>query len=97
MPKNNPFVDYVMDQLSFLPNLRAKSMFGGFGLYTEDIYFALICDNMLFYKTKPLLVELVGDDKIRAYPGSKNSLHIPEELLEDQDKIKEITLEYFKN
>jgi hypothetical protein len=97
MLKNNHSVDYVLDQLNFLPDLRAKSMFGGFGLYTENIYFALICDNMLFYKTKPLLVDLIGDDKIRAYPGSKNSLHIPEEFLEHRDKIKEITLKYFQN
>jgi TfoX/Sxy family transcriptional regulator of competence genes len=83
-------LDYILDQLSFLPQLEAKKMFGEYGLYCSGKYFALVCDNKLFLKTSKDLVQKIGDDGLRAYAGSKNSLHVPEELLEDKDYLKTI-------
>jgi TfoX/Sxy family transcriptional regulator of competence genes len=81
-------LDFILDQLSFLPNLTTKKMFGEYGLYRDGKYFAVVCDGKLFLKTSPELVSKIGDDDLRAYEGSKNTLHIPEEILEDKDTLK---------
>lgn len=45
------FKDFVLDQLSALPELRAKAMFGGHGLYQADRFFGILMDGRLYFKT----------------------------------------------
>ncbi len=33
-----------------LGNLRAKAMFGGFGLYADELFFAIVADDVLYVK-----------------------------------------------
>lgn len=50
MPRDNEFVNYVLDQLAFLRGLHARAMFGGHGLYQDEIIFAIIVNDMLYLK-----------------------------------------------
>jgi len=45
------FVDFVSDQLNALPGFRAKRMFGGHGLYSDDRFFGIVMDGRLYFKT----------------------------------------------
>ena len=46
---------FVVDQLGRVaPPIRAKSMFGGVGLYSRDLFFALIADDELYLKVGDL-------------------------------------------
>ncbi len=94
MPTKQSQVDYIMDQLSFLPNPRLKKVFGEYAIYSNDQYVALICDEKLFLKSAPGLVKIIGDDGTKAYRGSKNTVHVPENLLEDKEKLKPIIIKY---
>ena len=97
MPTTDSSLNYILDQLSFLPELKAKKMFGEYGLYSNGKYFGLICEEKLFLKNTPELVKLIGDDGLPAYPGSKNSLHVPEEILEEKEKLEKIVQAYFES
>ena len=44
------FADYVVDLLRPLGPVRAKRMFGGFGLFLNGLMFALIIDDTLYFK-----------------------------------------------
>ena len=45
------FRDYVLDQLGRVaPGIRARSMFGGVGIYSAELFFALIDDDTLYLK-----------------------------------------------
>jgi DNA transformation protein and related proteins len=48
---DDSFKEFVLDQLSALPDVRAKAMFGAYGLYAEDHFFAILDDGRLFFKT----------------------------------------------
>jgi len=41
---------FVLDQLSALPDLRAKAMFGGHGLYQADRFFGILMEGRLYFK-----------------------------------------------
>jgi DNA transformation protein len=41
---------YILEQLSALPGVHSKRMFGGVGLYCEELFFALIDDDTLYLK-----------------------------------------------
>jgi len=49
--KDDWFKDFVLDQLSGLPELRAKAMFGGHGLYANEKFFGILMDGRLYFKT----------------------------------------------
>lgn len=44
------FKSFVLDQLSALPELRAKAMFGAHGLYQADRFFAIVDEGRLYFK-----------------------------------------------
>ena len=48
---DNSFKDFVLDQLRGLPDVRAKAMFGGHGLYQVDRFFGILMDGRLYFKT----------------------------------------------
>ncbi len=45
------FRTYVLEQLKRVrPDVRDRSMFGGVGIYAGDLFFALIADDILYFK-----------------------------------------------
>ena len=45
------FRTYVLDQLGRVaPDIRARGMFGGVGIYSGELFFALIDDDTLYLK-----------------------------------------------
>ncbi|MBY0445648.1 MAG: TfoX/Sxy family protein, partial [Burkholderiales bacterium] len=40
MAKRNEYIEHLLDQLAPLGLLRAKAMFGGYGFYCDEIFFA---------------------------------------------------------
>lgn len=54
MPVSDAYLDFVRDLLAErLPDgaaLRTRRMFGGVGVYADDLFFALVADDMLYLK-----------------------------------------------
>lgn len=44
------FAEYVVELLEPLGAVRARPMFGGYGLYLDGLMFALIADDILYVK-----------------------------------------------
>jgi DNA transformation protein len=44
-------MEFVLDQLSALPDVRARAMFGAHGLYSGDHFFGILDEGRLFFKT----------------------------------------------
>ena len=45
------YLAYILEQLEALGRLRSRRMFGGVGLYSGELFFGLIDDDTLFFKT----------------------------------------------
>ena len=50
MPDDS-FKEFVLDQLSALPDVRTKAMFGAHGLYQGEHFFGILDEGRLFFKT----------------------------------------------
>ena len=48
---DDSFKAFALDQLAALPELRAKAMFGGHGLYAGEHFFGILFEGRLFFKT----------------------------------------------
>jgi DNA transformation protein and related proteins len=85
-------IDFVLDQLSSLPGVRAHKMFGEYALYCDEKVVALVCDNRLFVKITPPGKALLGQRYVEgvAYPGAKPSMVIGAEEIDDADRLCEL-------
>ena len=50
MAKPSEFVAHVIETMRRFGEVQARSMFGGWGLYREGLFFALILDDALYLK-----------------------------------------------
>ena len=50
MARPSEFVQFVLELMAPAGNVRARAMFGGHGIYREDIMFAIIVDDRLYFK-----------------------------------------------
>jgi DNA transformation protein len=97
MPKCTDFTDWAEEQLAPLGLIRIKSMFGAFGFYADDLFFAIVDDDVLYFKADDInrarFVE--AGCEIFRYPmkdGSFNELsyyQAPETALDDQTEMLE--------
>ncbi len=82
---------FVEDQLGRVVRLRSRAMFGGVGLYADDAFFALIDDDVLYFKvddaTRPRY-EARGMERFQP-PGmpAMGYFRLPEGALEDVDEL----------
>ncbi len=98
MPKREPsFVTFLRDQLSELPSLRARGMFGGYGLYSGEIFFAIVADETVYFKTddqsRPAYVEQGSGPFVYETKGGaktlKNYYAVPLSVVEDSEMLTE--------
>jgi DNA transformation protein len=50
MARHSEFVEFVLELLAPIGAVRARAMFGGFGIYRGDTFFAIIVDDKLYFK-----------------------------------------------
>jgi DNA transformation protein len=86
------FRDYALEQLAALDDLRCKRMFGGYGLYSGEVFFGILFDGRLYFKTHPdtLPEYLVCHAPVFA-PSEKQILRnyreVPVDILEDAAQL----------
>jgi DNA transformation protein len=54
MSTSQDFLDFLLEQLAPLGPVAARRMFGGAGLFLDGLMFALIIDEVLYWKTDAL-------------------------------------------
>jgi DNA transformation protein len=50
MSQSSEFVEFVVEQMSPIGKLRVRAMFGGYGIYLDDCFIAIIVDDRLYFK-----------------------------------------------
>ena len=51
MKQQDEFITYVLELMQPLGQVSAQAMFGGYGIYIDDTMFALVADDVLYFKT----------------------------------------------
>ena len=88
------FKEFVLDQLGPLPELRAKAMFGGYGLYQADRFFAILMDGRLYFKTDEQTRAAYVERGMGPFTYEKarrtmtmNYFEVPPEVLENREQL----------
>jgi DNA transformation protein len=90
------FVAFVLEQLDPLGLVTPKPMFGGIGLYADDLFFALIAGDVLYLKGDDAIRggrEAAGARPFQPHPnrprgkGKMQYYSVPAAILEDADAL----------
>jgi DNA transformation protein and related proteins len=92
--KDDSFKDFVLDQLPALNDVEARRMFGGFGLYQEEIFFGIIHKGRLYFKIDASTIGEYRKRKMRPFRANtkqtlKSYCQVPIEIVEDRDQLCE--------
>lgn len=94
MPHKSEYLEYVLEQLGGLHGVVSRRMFGGAGFYQDEVFFALLFEDTLYFK--------VGDANrpdyeargMRQFQPYKDKPHlsfkyyeVPAEVLEDREQL----------
>src|SRR5438094_4963702 len=95
MPVSSSFRTFIVDQLSRVgPRVRARSMFGGIGIYAGDLFFALIAGDVLYFKvddTNRAEFEARGLGPFLPFGDEREGMQyyaVAEETLEDVEELR---------
>lgn len=88
------FRDFVLDQLTGMPGLRARAMFGGVGLYADDLFFGIVAADVLYFKvdgTNRREYEATGSSPFTPYADRAMTMpyyNVPIAVLEDAPTLR---------
>lgn len=96
MPVSTTFRRWVSEQLQ--PSVRAlrdRSMFGGVGIYTGDLFFALLAEDRMYMKvddSNRADFTAAGMEPFRPFPDHyfvMSYYEVPLEVIENRDRLGE--------
>jgi len=90
--KDDSFKDFVLDQLHELEHIEARRMFGGFGLYYDEIFFGIIHKGRLYFKVDESSAVEYRKRRMKPFrPNAKQTLksyyQVPVEIIEDAEQL----------
>src|SRR5688572_24370372 len=92
--KDESFREFVMDQLRSLPDVSAKAMFGGHGLYQAGRFFGILMEGRLYFKTDADTKKAYVERGMGPFIYEKarrtttiNYFEVPAEVLEDTEQL----------
>jgi DNA transformation protein len=87
------FRAFVLEQLSGVASVRARAMFGGVGLYADDIFFGILASDTLYLKVDDSnrgQYEAAGMPAFQPYPSKPTTMsyyQVPAHVLEHGDEL----------
>ena len=99
MPVTDEYLIFLKDQLADMGPVTSRRMFGGAGLYCDGVMFAIVADDMLYYKvddTNRADYEAAGTEPF-TFTYDKGQMvmgyyEIPADVLENKDKMSQWAL-----
>ena len=95
MAVSDEYLTYVLDQLACVGCVESRRMFGGAGIYFDGLFFALIADDVLYFKvgdSNRSDYEAAGMEAFRPFADKPNVMsyyEVPIEVLENKDRLHE--------
>lgn len=92
--RDRSLVDFIFGQLERIPELRFRRMFGAYGIYAGELFFAIVDEGKLYFRTDeqtraPYLE--AGMEPLKDSQGEvilKNYYQVPVDIIEDGEALE---------
>ena len=89
------FIAYLQDVFSKFGNIVSKRMFGGYGVYHDEVMFGLVVDDTLYLKADEENIHFFAERDLPPFEYSRSGKMVklsyyqaPDELFDDADEAK---------
>jgi DNA transformation protein len=83
------YVYYVVDKLSGLGDVHSRNLFGGYGIFHEGLCFAIVADDILYFKVDDSNRDMYEKAGSTRFPHPISYWQVPDEVFEDTAKLWE--------
>ncbi len=87
MPYTKAFREEVEEKLSAAKMIRSRPMFGGVGIYAEELMFAIIDDDKLFFKVNDTNRQDYIDKGMDRWAIANTYYEVPADILDDPAEL----------
>ncbi|MDO4948171.1 TfoX N-terminal domain-containing protein [Fibrobacter sp. UWH9] len=88
MSCSNEFIDFILDVLSDVGDVRAKKMFGDWMIYVDEKPVVLACDDMAYVKKLPEITDLMEEAECGVpYEGAREHYILE---MEQQSHVRDV-------
>ena len=94
MKAHDEFINYLLELMQPLGPVSAKAMFGGHGIYLDDLMFALVANDVLYFKTGEDSLAKFEERGLAPFSYQRNGktfnmsyCEAPAEVLDDTDAM----------
>lgn len=91
---SDEFADYLRDLLRPLGPIRLRRMFGGYGIYADELFFAVVVEEQLYFKvdaeTRPVFEAEGLEEWVylrEGKPMHMNYFRPPEAVFDEEDEL----------
>ena len=97
MALSSTFANYVLEQLAESGSIESRKMFGGLGIYVDDMFCAIVSSTNRFYlRVGPNNLKDFTEEGMAQFTGTGDAgmpyYEVPEHVLEDSSILSEWTL-----
>jgi DNA transformation protein len=93
--RRDDFVEHVCELLAPLGDVRPKSMFGGYGIYVDEVFCAIVASDTLYFKVDDgnrADYEALGAGPFKPFEGKQMVMsyyEVPAQVMDDRGAIVE--------
>lgn len=94
MAVSQSYREFILEQLSRVVPVTSRSMFGCIGVYSSELFFAIVADDTLYFKVDDSNrsdYQSSGMRPFRPYGNQSRIMpyyEVPGEVLEDPEKLR---------
>ena len=89
MKASPEYLNFVMEKLSPVGDIKSRAMFGGYGIFHEGLMFALISEDTLYFKVNESNRDMYQKARSKPFPHGISYWEVPADVLEDTEMLKE--------
>ena len=83
------YLGFVMDKLAPIGDVKSRAMFSGYGIFHRGLMFALITDDILYFKVNDTNRQMYQQAGSTPFPHGISYWEVPTEVIEDDLRLLE--------
>ena len=89
MKASPEYLDFVMEKLSPIGDIKSRAMFGGYGIFCEGLMFALISEDTLYFKVNESNRDMYKRAQSTQFPHGISYWEVPSDVFEEDTMLHE--------
>lgn len=95
------YITYILEQLGEKKDIRARAMFGGYGLYQDGIFFGLVANDILYFKVNDTTREKYIKYTMKPFSPYGQAVmqsyyEVPVSIIENADELNDWATEAYE-